>query len=63
MSRVIFLIFPLLIYVEYLDTLYIGQQDTMEMINCCCFSIFVKDTFIVLIITKAKSPKFIGLED
>lgn len=63
MSRVIFLIFPLLIYVEYLDTLYIEQQDTMEMINCCCFSIFVKDTFIVLIITKAKSPKFIGLED
>lgn len=63
MSRVIFLIFPLLIYVEYLDTLYIGQQDTMEMINCRCFSIFVKDTFIVLIITKAKSPKFIGLED
>lgn len=44
-------------------TIYIGQQDAMEMINCCCFSIFVKGTFIVLIITKAKSPKFIGLED
>lgn len=55
--------FALLIYVEYLDIPYVGQQDTMEMINCCCFSIFVKGTFIFLIITKAKSPKFIGLED